>query len=316
MKKTRNKKEKSLKTDAQVTIVLTSKEIQEFQLLIMDWYSDHAREGLPWRATDRTAYQVLISEVMLQQTQVDRTIPFFQKWIKRFPDFQSLSSAPQRDLLGYWKGLGYNSRALRLKKLAQRVIDEYAGVLPKRYDTLCSLPGIGPYTAGAVRAFAFGEATPIIETNIRRVCIHHFEKELELYDFSDKAILSIVQQLIPEQSNISIADWYWALMDYGSQLPKELGHNPNKKSKSYTRQKKFQGSDRQVRGTILEILLTSPSGGVVYESLFEEVRDQIIKKAPGDPLTRSRFEKIHSDLDMEGFIVNENISGQVHVGLR
>jgi len=295
MKKTRNNQK-----DSEVSI--QPDDVRSFQILIMDWYREHARDGLPWRGSNRTPYQVLISEVMLQQTQVDRVIPFFQKWIQKFPDWQALADAPQRDVLAHWKGLGYNSRAVRLKKLAKDVVNEYRGVLPKEYDLLCSLPGIGPYTAGAVRAFAFGEVTPIIETNIRRICIHHFEKELESYCFTDKAILSVVEQLIPGGDVIDIAGWYWALMDYGSQLPKELGHNPNKKSKSYTRQKKFTGSNRQVRGMILEVLLAVDVQGIAYDLLFLETRQRILEKAPDDPLEEIRFDQILQDLKKENFI--------------
>ena len=135
---------------------------QQFKNTVMEYYGEHGRHNLPWRK-QQSPYYVAVSEIMLQQTQVDRVIPFFKNWMKQFPSWSALSHAPQSEVLRAWKGLGYNSRALRLQKLAQVVTHEYKGRLPKDFDQLLKLPGIGPYTAGAIRAFAFNLYTPLID---------------------------------------------------------------------------------------------------------------------------------------------------------
>jgi A/G-specific adenine glycosylase len=187
---------------------------------------------------------------MLQQTQANRVIDFFQRWMKEFPSWKALSEADQKDVLRLWKGLGYNSRALRLHRLAKLVREEYNGRLPQDFNELCTLPGIGPYTAGAIRAFAFNLWTPLIETNIRRVYIHHFFADDA--EVSDKEIMEVITDMGPVDEP---REWYEALMDYGAQLPKIVRHNPNVKSKHYTKQSRFEGSDRQLRGKILSLLL-------------------------------------------------------------
>jgi A/G-specific adenine glycosylase len=257
---------------------------QKFRNTVMEYYGEYGRHELPWR-TNHSAYRVTVSEIMLQQTQVDRVIPFFKKWMKQFPSWKALANAPQSEVLRHWKGLGYNSRALRLQKLAQAVCNEYRGRLPHDYDVLLKLPGIGPYTAGAIRAFAFNEWTPLIETNIRRVYIHHFfNGEL---DVSDTEIMEIINDM-GEMEEPRI--WYAALMDYGATLPKIIKHNPNRQSKHYTRQSKFEGSDRQIRGRILDILLekNKQSVNAIYVKLGDE---------------HARYQKILEQLQKEGFVV-------------
>jgi len=264
---------------------LTAKQIKKFQDIVLGYYRDHGRQHLPWRNKTRTPYQVLVSEVMLQQTQVDRVIPFFKEWMKQFPNFKSLTEARQVDVLRLWKGLGYNSRALRLQKLAQIVTNEYKGRLPKERQALEALPGIGPYTAGAVRVFAFEESDIFIETNIRRIYIHHFFPDAK--EVHDKDIMDLVEQTLPEMGAFT---WYSALMDYGSTLPKVLKKNPNTQSKHYTKQSKFEGSDRQVRGKILEILL-----------LKNSTSDQELVGILG--IEKKRYKKILQTMEKEGFII-------------
>ena len=264
---------------------LTAKQIKKFQDIVLGYYRDHGRQHLPWRNKKRTPYQVLVSEVMLQQTQVDRVIPFFKEWMKQFPNFKSLTEARQVDVLRLWKGLGYNSRALRLQKLAQIVTNEYKGRLPKERQALEALPGIGPYTAGAVRVFAFEESDIFIETNIRRIYIHHFFPDAK--EVHDKDIMDLVEQTLPEMGAFT---WYSALMDYGSTLPKVLKKNPNTQSKHYTKQSKFEGSDRQVRGKILEILL-----------LKNSTSDQELVGILG--IEKKRYKKILQTMEKEGFII-------------
>lgn len=261
-----------------------AREKSQFQKTVLDFYATHGRYDLPWRRPTRTPYQVLVSEIMLQQTQVGRVLPFYKNWIKKFPNFKQLAAARQADVLRLWKGLGYNSRALRLHRLAQQVVSQHGGRLPRDRSGLESLPGIGPYTAGAVRVFAFGESDIFIETNIRRVFIHHFFKNKE--DVADKEILDLVRRTLPTKD---IFQWYSALMDYGASLPKKLKKNPNIRSKHHAKQSAFEGSDRQIRGKVLEILLREKR--ISTEKLYKELGKQT-----------KRYQKIVGDLEREGFV--------------
>lgn len=189
---------------------------------------------------------MLLSEYMLQQTQVSRVIPKFEMFLKMAPDFKTLADLPQKKLLTLWQGLGYNSRALRLQHAAKEVMTQHRGILPKDKRALISLPGIGPYTAGAIRVFAWNLSDIFIETNIRRVFIYEFFTDKK--NVSDKEIIPLIEQTLPKENPRA---WYEALMDYGATLPKILKRNPNTKSKHYAKQSKFSGSDRQLRGEIL-----------------------------------------------------------------
>ncbi len=144
----------------------------QFRKLIWRYYLTHSRP-MPWRRT-RDPYRILVSEVMLQQTQVVRVTPFYKNFIEKFPNIRALARAETRDVLRVWQGLGYNRRALSLHKLAKDILEKHDGRLPRDAEHLMALPGIGPYTAGAIRAFAFNEPEIFIETNIRRVFIHFF----------------------------------------------------------------------------------------------------------------------------------------------
>lgn len=267
-------------------------EYQQFYNTVMEYYGEYGRHELPWRKKP-TPYRVAVSEIMLQQTQVDRVVPFFNNWMKQFPSWRALSRAPQSEVLKHWKGLGYNSRALRLQKLAQVVSNDYAGRLPSNFEELKKLPGIGSYTAGAIRAFAFDQYTPLIETNIRRIFIHHFFEGQG--DIDDKQIFEIMDDMGEIDNS---REWYAALMDYGSTLPKMIKHNPNKQSKHYTKQSKFEGSDRQIRGKILDILLQSKNHKISQQKLFAQLCH------PGlDPESQKlRYQKICDQLEKENFI--------------
>lgn len=264
---------------------ISAKKKEEFQKIIWDFYTVNKRKKLPWR-TKMTPYRIWVSEIMLQQTQVDRVVPFFNNWMKLFPTIKKLADAPQSEVLRAWKGLGYNSRALRMKKTAE------LGSLPKSYERLLSLPGIGPYTAGAIMAFAYDESMVMIETNIRRVYLNYFFKNKE--DISDKELLELIKKTLPKYN---FREWYWALMDYGAYLGKTIP-NPNKKSRHYTVQKKFKGSDREIRGKVLEILLEQkkiPLGKIV----------ELLKPFSSD---QERIKKIVNQLDHEGFLTMKNES--------
>lgn len=227
----------------------STERIKDLQKRMRGFARTHGRTTLPWR-TKRTPYRVMVSETMLQQTQVARVIPKFEAFVKVAPDFKTLAKLSQKKLLILWQGLGYNSRALRLQRAAQEVVTHHDGVVPKNKTSLIALPGIGPYTAGAIRVFAWNLPDIFIETNIRRVFIHEFFGDRT--NISDKQILPLIEQTLPKENPRS---WYEALMDYGATLPKILKSNPNIKSKHYAKQSKFSGSDRQLRGKILRLAL-------------------------------------------------------------
>ena len=225
---------------------LTPAEVRKFQEMIYGYYREHGRK-LPWRMT-QNPYRILVSEIMLQQTQVQRVIGKYEQFTEIFPDFSSLDQAPLRLVLREWQGLGYNRRAIALKQIAQRVMEGFHGNLPSSVETLITFPGIGKATASAISAFAFHEPTVFIETNIRRVFIHSFFHDKT--NIKDAEILPLVEKTL-DTSNPR--EWYYALMDYGVMLKKKC-ENPNKRSAHYQKQSTFQGSNRQVRGMILKVL--------------------------------------------------------------
>lgn len=206
---------------------------------------------MPWRE-DVSPYSIFVSEVMLQQTQVARVLVTYPLFKSQFPSFKELSQANTATLLAAWQGMGYNRRALYLKAAAEVICTKYKGILPGDATLLDCLPGIGHATACSIVAFVFNKPVVFIETNIRRVFIHHFFSETEVV--SDTDILPLVEKTLDKKNP---REWYWALMDYGAYLAKQ-GENPNKKSKHYVKQKKFKGSVREVRGGIIKLLLQKP----------------------------------------------------------
>jgi A/G-specific adenine glycosylase len=212
---------------------------------IKTFYKKEGRSHLPWRQT-RDPYKILVSEVMLQQTQVDRVIPFYSRFIKKFPTPKALSKAKLSEVLREWQGLGYNRRA--------KFLWETSKIISKEGFSDKKLPGIGPYTRGAISVFAYNQPEVFIETNIRTVFIYFcFNKE----SVSDKEILPLVAEGL-KKSKMQPRDFYAALMDYGTFL-KRSGVKVNSRSKHYTKQSKFEGSARQLRGAILRELLKSPA---------------------------------------------------------
>ncbi|MCX8042953.1 MAG: A/G-specific adenine glycosylase [Desulfobacterota bacterium] len=221
--------------------------IRSFQRRILAYYQCCGRK-LPWRQT-HDPWHILISEVMLQQTQVERVLVKFNDFIKKFPDPASLDRAPLHAVLAAWSGLGYNRRALALKKCARILCARHQGRVPEEYETLLSLPGIGPSTAAAVCVFAFNKPLVFIETNIRTVYLHvFFPKD---HAVSDQKLLPVVAETLYQKDPRT---WYNALMDYGAYL-KRQGNNPGRRSSQYTRQQPFRGSDRELRGSVLKLLL-------------------------------------------------------------
>lgn len=232
--------------------LLSGQEIAAFRSELWAFYREHGRK-LPWRHTD-DPYRVLLSELMLQQTQVARVLPKFEAWLQRFPDLRSLAEAPLPDVLALWNGLGYNRRAIYLQKACREVLSRYGGVFPRTEADLRALPGIGPYTAGAVCAFAFNLPAVFVETNIRAVFIQRFFSDAS-EKVDDREILPLVAQTLDAENP---REWYYALMDYGAELKRTVT-NPTRRSRQYTRQSRFEGSFRQARGAILRQLTRQPS---------------------------------------------------------
>lgn len=218
--------------------------LQLFQNFIRNWFVRHGRLELPWRRTS-DPYAILVSELMLQQTQVSRVIPKYQAFIQRFPNLRTLRQTQLSEVLLLWQGLGYNRRARYLWQLSQQV-----QTLPTTENELKQLPGIGEYTAAAICAFAYNQPVTLIETNVRSVFLYHFFHEQS--EVPDKVILPLISASL-DRSNPR--QWYWALMDYGSHL-KQVLPNPNRRSRAYAKQSTFNGSLRQTRGQILKILLS------------------------------------------------------------
>lgn len=229
---------------------------QLFKKRVWDFYKNHGRR-LPWRET-RDPYKILVSEIMLQQTQVKRVVPKYKSFVKKFPTLEALAGAPLSVVLKEWQGLGYNRRALYLKRTAESTVTNFGGKLPKDYKLLLSLPGIGPATAGDILAFAHNIAVPVIETNIRTVFLHHFFNDVSCKQIHDKEILPLVEKTLDLKNP---REWYWALLDYGSYLKKTIG-NQNAKSKHYAKQSTFKGSNRELRSKILSEILAQPGTSV------------------------------------------------------
>ncbi len=232
--------------------------VRRFRTLVWNFYRRHGRKQLPWRppalklrkgGTARDPYRIAVSEIMLQQTQVARVLLFYPRFIKKFPDFRALAKAPVSAVLKVWQGLGYNRRALAVKRFAETVVQKHGGKLPRNPETLEELPGIGRATAGEIAAFAFNVPVPFIETNIRRVFIHHFFPRKGRVGEED--ILKWVQKTLPQKN---AREWYYALIDYGSWLATQV-KNPNRRHAAYRPPPKFAGSSRELRGKILKFAL-------------------------------------------------------------
>lgn len=259
--------------------------IRDFQHFIWTFYQQEGRL-FEWRNIDNP-YYVLISEIMLQQTQTHRVIAKYQEFIAAFPRIEDLAQASLKDVLTLWQGLGYNRRGKFLYEIAKKVVAQYNGIVPSDPETLVTLPGIGPNTAGSIAAFAYNVPTIFIETNIRTVFIHSFFKDK--HDISDKELMPLVRASLDQDNP---REWYYALMDYGVYLKKKYP-NPNRKSKHYTKQSKFEGSDRQIRGVILRELTQ-------HDHLS---RNLLIKHIGKDKL---RVEHIINELLSEQLIVEKN----------
>lgn len=262
-----------------------------FQRFVRAYYKNHGRD-FPWRRT-KDPYKILVSEVMLQQTQTERVVIKYSEFLKTFPNWKALSDASPAEVVKIWMGLGYYRRAFNLHKAARSVCEDFGGKPPRRAEALKQLPGVGPYTAAAVAAFAFGEAVPMIETNIRAVYLHLFYPQAS--DVSDREIIDKVAETMCRKDPRA---WFYALMDIGVALKKHT-KGINTRSKHHVKQSKFQGSQRQVRASVLKLVVSR-----------ERIKREEVVSALG--YERKKVEKALVDLESEGLIAVER-SGRVSI---
>jgi len=259
-----------------------------FLKTIWTHYEKHGRD-LPWRR-NITPYRVVVSEIMLQQTQASRVAKKFDSFLKVFPNWTSLARAPLAKVLKEWQGLGYNRRALNLHRLAQKVAANNMK-LPETYEELLELPGIGPNTAGSILAFAFNIPRPFIETNIRTVFIHFFFSKSR-GKIHDKKLMPLIEEALQNTRNKkNPREWYYALMDYGCHL-KQSEVNPSRKSAHHVKQGAFRGSNRELRSHILKLIISKPIDGSAIVNYFRDKKEKDILKNL-------------MDLEKEGFVKKE-----------
>lgn len=238
--------------------------IEQFRETVWRFYREHGR-AMPWRETT-DPYAILLSEVMLQQTQVPRVTEKYTAFLSRFPSLEELAAAELSDVLAAWQGLGYNRRAKHLQESAKRIRDVHGGTIPADPEILETLPGIGPNSAGSIAAFAYNRPVVFIETNIRRALLHFFFADAE--QVRDAALLPYVSDSLDRDNP---REWYYALMDYGADIAKRIP-NPNRRSAHYTRQSPFENSNRQVRGRIVRLLSAQKSAVPLP---LDEVAEQV-----------------------------------------
>jgi A/G-specific adenine glycosylase len=253
---------------------------------------------LPWRRTS-DPYAVLVSEIMLQQTQVSRVIPKYELWLREFPTIDALAAASLESVLMAWRGLGYNRRAIALKRISEQVVRECGGLLPAEEAELRALPGVGPSTAAGVLTFAHGEVAVYLETNVRAVFLHECFARRD--GVSDREIVPLVRAAVGEaaRQGISPREWYWALLDYGAQLKRAVP-NPSRRSAHHSRQSRFEGSRRQKRAWLLHAVAAVP--GKSAEQLAHELA--VVERSAGRVAPAEKdVERILAELASEGFLV-------------
>lgn len=261
-----------------VVKILIDKKIKAFRRKILRFYKVHG-QGFPFRKT-MDPYAIAVAEIMLQQTQVERVLPVYAAWLKKWPDWDGLAEASSRELLAAWSGLGYNRRAIFLGRLAREVMTRYNGILPGDPKVLMTLPGIGRYTAHAILVFAFNRPLAAIDTNVRRVILHEFGLPADL---PHDELEEIATALIPRGK---ARDWHNALMDYSRmRLPRNVASRPRPSSRS-----RYQGSLRQIRGEIIRRLTVSRrvSMSAIARAMRRSLRDVLTaaRALQGDGLVR------------------------------
>ena len=272
--------------------------IEQFKDTVLYSFNNRTRETMPWRENP-TAYYVLVSEFMLQQTQVSRVLPYFVSFTSKWKTIEELALAPLSDVLKEWQGLGYNRRAKFLHNCSKMILHNHNGVIPSTKEDLLKLSGIGEYTSAAIMVFAFNTPCVVVETNIRRAIIYAFFShknevpENEIYDYVEKTMDTVNPRI-----------WYWALMDYGYWLKFEV-HNPNRRSKVYKKQSVFEGSKRQIRGAIVRVL--TRYGILQEDELYNHLFQDLLYKR----VIENRENFIHEakecleNLESEGLLVSE-----------
>jgi A/G-specific adenine glycosylase len=264
---------------------LSRQEQENFREALWGHYADAARHNLPWRQPEPDGsfdpYKIMVSELMLQQTQVARVIVKYHEFLELFPKASALAAADLGGVLRAWQGLGYNRRAKFLWQAAQAVHER--GSFPATPEGLVKLPGIGANTAGAILAYAYNQPVVFVETNIRTVYIHHFFQDRS--DVHDKEIVPLVQQTLDREHP---REFYWALMDYGSHLKATVG-NLNKASRHYARQSKFHGSRRQVRGQVIQLLGVQ---SYTLARLRQEIPDERLEAVLAELLAEGMIKRI------------------------
>ena len=279
--------------------------IEKFQETILSWYAKNRRD-LPWRHT-KDPYKILVSEIMLQQTQVSRVLAKYKEFLKAFPTLETLSKAPDKKLLKVWQGLGYWRRAKYLKETAKILVGAqktnfgnrgvrarrsppWAGGGGKRFPKirfsepreLEELPGIGHYTARAVACFAFGSCEAFLDTNIRRIYLHFFFQGRT--DVPDSEILKIAQKATTnlrickksKYRGITPREWHYALFDYGAIVLKDKAIN--KRSRHYAKQSKFEGSFRSFRTQAVKFLLSASRNKTTHNALEKYIQELLNQK--------------------------------------
>lgn len=244
---------------------------------------------MPWRENP-DPYWVLVSEIMLQQTQVDRVVPKFQAFLAQFPTPHVLAAASLGEVLTAWSGLGYNRRAKFLHQAAQKICTEFKGRVPDDFEALVSLPGIGPNTAGAILAYSSNRPVVFVETNIRTVYFHHFFAGRQAV--TDKEVMALVQETLDYEHP---REWYWALMDYGAFLKKQ-GLGALDVSATYRKQSPLKGSVREVRGIIIreltqgplsrhDLINQLPTDSRATQALAALIAEGMVSEGPADTLS-------------------------------
>lgn len=281
-------------------VQLTTSEIVAFHKALTDYYYEHGRHDMLWRQPEQGGhfdpYKIMVSELMLQQTQVERVTPKYREFLHTFPTVRSLAKAELGDVLKVWNGLGYNRRAKFIWQAAQTVVLDYHGYFPETVTELIRLPGIGPNTAGAIMAYAYDKPAIFIETNIRTVIIHHFFKDKT--SVPDTAIREVLAAVIPHRPKhdktrllgavLGPRQFYWAMMDYGSHLKKTVG-NASRASKHHSRQSAFQGSKRQLRGQVIKLLTQGAhKSAELHTKLPDERLDDILAVLIGEGMIAKR----------------------------
>lgn len=266
--------------------------LEEFSATVWERGRELYRD-LPWRDT-HDPYAILLSEVMLQQTQVSRVMGRWEQWLETFPTIADLASAPLPPVLELWQGMGYNRRALNLKRCAEEVVAMHDGVVPSDKKALLALPGIGPSTSAGVRIFAFRQPDMYLETNVRAVFIHELFPGRE--SVADKELVSLVEATCPQDARVRA--WYYALLDYGAYLKKTMP-NPTRRSKHCTRQSKFEGSHRQKRAYLLRRVIDD---ALSTEDLARDLAQSERASGRQEPSVEE-VRAILDELEREGFVM-------------